>query len=351
MSRINNPCFQKLSTTDWENFIFQNPNVKSVDLFIIDSNGICRGKRVPSSEMKKICTQGVCLPRSIFCGDITGESVDSTKLIWECGDLDFNFYIDAQTLCIEGSNKDKAQAILFANDDQVNTYDPRWQLLKLEKKLHKLKLLPVCAVELEFYLLKQHQDGTYHPALGLPGGFESANPNLYDVDRLDLFEEFFQAVYKAAKAQNLPVGSIVNECGAGQFEVNLKHVNSMVKAADDAIYLKRLIKKCAQEFGLRASFMPKPFAHDPSSGMHIHISLYDEKNNNVFESNFDGKVVKGLFAQAVAGMQKLMQSSMIFAAPSANAYKRFGAESFTPNRVSWGFNNRTVSLRITQRYG
>jgi glutamine synthetase len=88
----------------------------------------------------------------------------------------------------------------------------------------------------------------------------------YLPERLDDQERFFELVESYAAAQELPVKSALCEYAPSQFEVNLGHGNDMVRAADEAVMLKRLVKAAARATGQRATFMAKPFEDQSGSG-------------------------------------------------------------------------------------
>jgi glutamine synthetase len=117
-----------------------------------------------------------------------------------------------------------------------------------------------------------------------------------------------------------------------------------LRAIDDAILFKRLIRATALRHGLTACFMAKPFADRAGSGMHLHVSLQDESGNNAFAA--DDPAGTPLLRQAIGGLQKTMAESMLVFAPNANSYRRFRLQSYAPVAPTWGINNRSVSLRV-----
>ncbi len=76
--------------------------------------------------------------------------------------------------------------------------------------------------------------------------------------------------------------------------------------------------------------------------MHIHVSLVDTHGNNLFA----GDPMAPLFRQAIGGLSASMPDFMAVWAQSANAYRRYVPESYVPMSAHWGFNNRTVALRV-----
>ena len=133
------------------------------------------------------------------------------------------------------------------------------------------------------------------------------------------------------------------EFAPGQFEINLGHVEDMVLAADQGVMLKRCIKAAARATGQRATFMAKPFAEQSGSGLHIHLSLVDRDGRNLFGETPDGEQH---LRHAVRGLQDLMAEAMLVFAPNANSYRRLRPLTYAPTAPTWGWNNRTVALRI-----
>jgi len=78
--------------------------------------------------------------------------------------------------------------------------------------------------------------------------------------------------------------------------------------------------------------------------MHIHQSVYDSRNENIF-SDKDG-VPSELFESYLGGLQKHMTSVLLLLAPYANSYRRFLSYYSSPVNLEWGVDNRTVGLRV-----
>ncbi|MBP7309514.1 MAG: hypothetical protein KA959_09350, partial [Polaromonas sp.] len=125
---------------------------------------------------------------------------------------------------------------------------------------------------------------------------------------------------------------------------NLKHRDDAVGACDDAILLKRVIKSVAEKQNLLASFMAKPFVEQAGSGTHIHVSLLDQNGKNIFASSKDNPAEP--LKHAISGLQQVSKDTMLMFAPHANSYRRFVLNAFVPLNDCWGYNNRTVALRI-----
>ncbi len=108
--------------------------------------------------------------------------------------------------------------------------------------------------------------------------------------------------------------------------------------------LQRAIKGVARQHGYLATFMAKPFADIAGNGMHVHCSVLDSEGNNAFDDG-SGKGTP-LLQQAVAGCLATLEESMLLFAPNQNSYRRFQRGTHAPLAPTWGYENRTVALRI-----
>ncbi|MEJ2036718.1 MAG: glutamine synthetase family protein, partial [Maritimibacter sp.] len=163
-------------------------------------------------------------------------------------------------------------------------------------------------------------------------------------DPLDNMEGFIAELYAHAEVQGLPVETLISEYAPGQYELTLRHRNSGLRAADDLIMLKRLVRGLAIRHGMRANFMAKPFSGRSGSGMHLHTSLANDAGENLMADT--GEELTPLLLNAVAGLQKNMAESMLLFAPNINSWRRFGKNSYAPTAATWGRNNRSVAIRV-----
>jgi glutamine synthetase len=221
--------------------------------------------------------------------------------------------------------------------------DPRHALVRVIEGFARRCLTPVVACEIEFYLLREEPGGKLVPAGGGRAG-ERQNINAYSLQRLDDLAPMFNDVYAAAKAQGLPAETLMSEYSPGQFEITLHHRADALRAVDEAVMFKRLLRGVAQKHGLIACFMAKPFTARAGSGLHVHVSLADADGNNLFAS--DDPAGTPMLRHAIGGMKEHMADSMAIFAPNANSYRRFVSKSYAPIAPIWGINNRSVSLRV-----
>jgi len=115
-------------------------------------------------------------------------------------------------------------------------------------------------------------------------------------------------------------------------------------AADPALMLQRTIRGVASAAGLVATFMAKPFGELAGNGMHLHCSLLDSEGNNAFDDGSGAGTP--LLKHAIAGCMDSMAESMLLLAPNLNSYRRFQRGTHAPLAPSWGYENRTVAIRV-----
>lgn len=93
------------------------------------------------------------------------------------------------------------------------------------------------------------------------------------------------------------------------------------------------------------SFEANPLGGEPSSGLHIHISLW-QNDMNLFAKPQDGQEESQVMRYAIGGLLHRMKQDMLHFAPTESCYKRYVPGKYTPSTVSWGGNNRTVAIRV-----
>ncbi|MCY4030915.1 MAG: type III glutamate--ammonia ligase [Hyphomicrobiales bacterium] len=141
-----------------------------------------------------------------------------------------------------------------------------------------------------------------------------------------------------------------HEDANGQFEMNWDFDDALV-TADRHAFFKYMVRSIAEHNGLRATFMPKPFANLTGNGCHAHVSLW-KGDNNLFEDPAGELGVSQLGYHFMGGLLSHAQGLCALLNPSVNSYKRINAPrtssgaTWSPNTISYGGNNRTHMIRI-----
>jgi glutamine synthetase len=146
-----------------------------------------------------------------------------------------------------------------------------------------------------------------------------------------------------------------HEDANGQFEMNWTYADTLV-TADRHVFFKFMVKQLAERHGLRATFMPKPFADLTGNGCHVHVSLWKD-NANAFDHALDPahQGLSQLAYQFLGGVLAAAEPLTALLNPTVNSYKRINARptlsgaTWSPNTVTYGGNNRTHMVRIPER--
>ncbi len=331
-------------------FLDANPDIETVHVVWTDLCGVARGKVLRRDEVVPAWKDGRFMPISALVLDVTGQDVPETGLVFDEGDRDMLMWpVPGSMVRMPWSETPSAQYIAAVHDlDGTPHYaDPRNALEKIVTRFQsELKMTPVGAVELEFFLMDRASALAGKP-MAPKAQINEARPRHYQAYYLqdtDDFAPFFRELYAACEAQGLPAKTLISEYAPGQMEIVLRHRADVLRACDEGIMLKRLIKNVAERQGLAATFMAKPYSEWTGSGMHIHVSLADDAGNNLFAA--EDPLQNQLLMHAIGGLKAAMAESMLIFAPNANSYRRFRRNSYAPVSASWGINNRTVSLRI-----
>ncbi len=327
----------------------QYPNLEYIDAILPDLNGYIRGKRYPVQMAHKIYSSGVQMPESVVLLDTMGESSDPSGRGFSDGDPDGTLRpIPGTTRYVPWGDGKTAQVLmrLECDDGSPCPVEPRAIASRMVDKFNELGFQSKIAFELEFYLIQKDLDSQ-----GYPKSIDSEDPKdlsgatqVYLLDDLDLRAGFLRKVSEVCAVQDIPASVITSEYSPAQYEINLDHVKDPLLAADHCILLKRAICGSASDFGMRATFMPKPFADYSGNGMHIHLSLEDDKGQNLFCG--ETELGSDLMHHAIGGLLETIPDMFAIFSPGRNSYRRFVPDMFVPVNKTWGYNNRSVTIRI-----
>jgi glutamine synthetase len=338
--------------SEWASYLAKHPETKFLDAVMFDLCGNAIGKRYPARDAEKVWKSGVAFCAGITTLDAQGNCWDVNGIGFSDGDPDAISFPLPGTLVPVPWRADTAQVMIAPRPpkgEQGWWFDPRAVLSRVIDQFGTMGLKPVVACELEFYLCQRDEQGVLQPARPGQIGRSPDGARVLAFDKLDEWGDLLAEMDAACQAQGLPAGAATAEYGAAQFEVNLGHIDDPLLAADQALLLRRIIKSVATKAGYDATFMSKPFAGQSGSGLHIHVSLADDKGHNLFDdSTPEGDVLLG---HALAGLQETAYEAMAIFAPNLNAYRRFAPDQFVPVNTTWGVNNRSVAFRIPAEGG
>lgn len=335
-----------MSVENLNSWLLERPEIESVFACVCDLNGTMRGKRLPIEQAAKILDGGLRMPLSILSVDVWGEDIEGNELVFETGDSDgICDFTGRPIVLINWTNRPSALAMLWMREEDGTPFagDPRRALAQVVDRYKQRGLTPVVATELEFYLYDPSGTQPKPPCSPITEKRLGSDGAL-SLDELQHFDAFLDDVYDACAEQGIPADAAISENGAGQFEINMVHVADALKAADDAVLFKRLVRGIARKHGLAATFMAKPYGDRSGSGLHVHFSLEDDAGKNLFDNG--GEEGTPLMMNAVAGLLATMQENTLVFAPHENSYRRLLPGAHAPTSVGWGYENRTAAIRI-----
>lgn len=220
--------------------------------------------------------------------------------------------------------------------------DPRYVLKQVLKKASDRGLSFYVGPECEFFLFNTDEFG--HPTTvtyDTAGYFDQGPSDQGQSARRDICLSLEQMGFQIEMSHH--------EISFGQHEIDFKYSEALT-AADNFVTFKMVVKSCANENGLYATFMPKPVSQRDGSGMHINLSLFRD-GKNIF---FDPESEDGLSRSAmnfIAGLMEHIRGICAVTNPLVNSYKRTAPEVEAPNLVAWTANHRRALIRVPAARG
>jgi glutamine synthetase len=233
-------------------------------------------------------------------------------------------------------------------DGQNWDYCPRAILTRVLDEAKAKGFSLMMGVEPEFFLVDKKPDGT----LGLADAGDTLAKPCYGQLSLLRNADFLTTLITQLNELGYGVYQNDHEDANGQFEINWRFADALL-TADRVSFFKFMVKALAEERGLHATFMPKPFANLTGSGAHHHLSLWDaDGKDNVFLDKSDPRGLSSVALSFLGGLIDHAKGLCALTAPSVNSYKRFGARSprsgatWAPVFIAHGGNNRTMMVRV-----
>ena len=325
---------------DW----LKENRITEVECILPDITGVARGKILPKDKF--ISEPEMRLPEAVLLQTVTGEFPADEML--DLTDPDMELRPDPDSLRVVPWAVDPTAQLIFdcfSPDGVPVETAPRNVLRRVLKLYEELGYTPVVAPEMEFYLISPNPDPDIPliPPVGRTSRSEFDRRS-FSIDEMNEFDPLFEEIYDYCHAQNLEVDTLIHEVGAAQMEINFLHGNAL-DLADQVFLFKRTVREAAFHHKMYATFMAKPMEGEPGSAMHIHQSLTDNKTGKNAFSNDDGSPSE-LFFYFIAGLQRYLPEAMPFFAPYVNSFRRLTKYTAAPTNVEWGYDNRTVGLRV-----
>jgi glutamine synthetase len=321
--------------------------IEDIECVVPDQAGVARGKMMPVAKFLEGPT--MAMPGSIFTQTISGDWPQNDETFQnDPADQDLLLKPDFSTLAVVPWEQDPTAQLIhdaFHLDGRPVEIAPRQVLRRVIELYQNHGWRPVVAPEIEFYLVKPNTDPDYplEPPTGRSGRPESARQS-YSIAAVNEFDELFDDIYDFSEAQELEIDTLIHEEGAAQMEINLRHGDPLT-LADQVFQFKRTIREAALRHNMYATFMAKPMTREPGSAMHIHQSVVDAGTGANIFSDSKGDPTADFFA-FIGGSQKYLPAVTCILAPYVNSYRRLTKAASAPVNTKWGYDNRTVGLRV-----
>lgn len=302
----------------------------------VDLAGVTRAKNVPTNRLDVFAKNGVGAPKVwvVFNADNNFAENENFNVT---GDL--RLRLDATQVRPLDEHILWGPTNLTEQDGNPSEYDARGVLQGVERKAAELGYTAKFGHEFEFLLLPEETASERKPDIfRTPWAGYGAAPF---IDR----EEFFADLIGVAAAAGITLEQLHAEWGPYQYEVSIAPENP-VRAADNAVLLKLLLKRVAARYGLTAVLSPKPFVDQAGNGGHVHFSLNRVSDGSPILSGGDfqyGLSKDG--AHAIAGVHHHLAELTALLASSPVSLLRLQPDTWSGAAIGWGLENRETAIR------
>ncbi len=306
--------------------------ISTIDLWFTDITGEVKSVTLPASRLPEVIEHGA---------HFDGSALDGFARVAES---DMLLMPDLRTfLVLPWTSGGGKVARLICSIHTINgdpfVGDPRTVLVNMAQEAREMGYAFVTGMELEFYLFKTDSDGRpiLHPPTDQASYFDMSS---------DPSQAIRREMMSVLAQLNIPVTSTHSEIGHGQHEIDLGHDNVLI-SADNLLTARVALKHVAARHGLYCTFMPRPLAEMPGSGMHTHQSLHDADSGvNLFANPDDEYGLSDVAKQFLAGQLQHARAMCAVLAPLVNSYKRLGTSVEAPVQVTWAHINRGALIRV-----
>ena len=305
-------------------------DIRFVRLWFTDVLGTLKSVAVAPAELEGAFAEGI---------GFDGSAIEGFARVYEADMLVRPDPATFQVLPWRGENPGTARMFcdILLPDGTPSFVDPRNVLRRALTKAADLGFTFYTHPEIEFFLFEQG---------GVPG-----QPPV-PVDQAGYFDhvphgtahDFRRAAISLLESMGISVEFSHHEGAPGQNEIDLRYADALT-TADNVMTFRAVIKEVALEQGIYATFMPKPFAGHPGSGMHTHLSLFEGDRNAFHEAGADYQLSK-VARQFIAGLLRHAGEITAVTNQWVNSYKRLWGGGEAPSYVCWGHNNRSALIRV-----
>ena len=310
-------------------------NVRSMRLQFTDILGVNKNVEIPASQFEKALAGDIMFDGSSIEGFVRIEESDmllapdlSTFRLFPWGTPDARI---ARLIC----DINRPDGTPFPGD-------PRGVLKRTIARAANLGYAMNAGMEAEFFLFRKGPDGTVSTATHDVGSY-------FDLAPADLGEDARRAMVDVLEQMGFEVEASHHEVAHGQHEIDFRYADALL-TADNIATFRFVIKHVAHQFGLAASFMPKPIFGQNGSGMHTHQSLFRGKDNAFWDKKAEWEL-SPVALHYIGGLLKHARGMSAITNPLVNSYKRLVPGFEAPVNVAWSMRNRSPLIRVPERRG
>src|SRR5579863_482087 len=228
-------------------------------------------------------------------------------------------------------------------------YAPRVILRRQIERLAAAGATLGVGAEVEYFLVRREPDGS----IAVADAQDNAAAPCYDARALTRMYDHLTSVSRHMNSLGWANYANDHEDANGQFEQNFRYADPMT-TADRVIVFRYMVHSLAAEAGMLATFMPKPFSNLTGNGLHMHLSMWDDEDTELFADSSDsrGLGMSALGYSFIGGLLEHAQALAAVACPTVNSYKRLASAApdsgaaWSPVFATYGGNDRTHMLRV-----
>jgi glutamine synthetase len=299
--------------------------IRFVRLWFTDVLGFLKSFTITSQELEGAFLEGM---------GFDGSSIEGFSRIQES---DMVAHPDASTFQIIPWKLEAPVARMFCDianpDGTAFDGDPRGVLKRQLKRAADLGFTFYVGPELEYFYFKADNDPTFLDQAGY-----------FDETPLDVGTDYRKRTVQYLESMGIPVEYVHHEVAPSQHEIDLRYTDALTMA-DNVMTYRLTVKEVAQEFGIYATFMPKPVAGVNGSGMHTHQSLF-EGDRNAFFDGTDQYHLSKTAKSYIAGLLHHAPEITLLTNQWVNSYKRLIPGYEAPVYVCWARRNRSALVRV-----
>ncbi|HWJ22073.1 MAG TPA: type I glutamate--ammonia ligase, partial [Gemmatimonadaceae bacterium] len=311
-------------------------DVRFLRLQFTDILGVNKNVEIPRSQFAKA-----------LAGDIMfdGSSIEGFVRIEES---DMLLRPDLSTFQVfpwseAGSRVARLICDITAPDGTPFAGDPRAALRRQLERAREMGFSTMNAgMEAEFFMFKKGPNGEATTETHDVGGY-------FDLAPADLGEDARRAMVDVLEQMGFEVEAAHHEVAHGQHEIDFRYADALT-TADNIATFRFVVKHVAQQFGLIASFMPKPIYGQNGSGMHTHQSLFKNGDNAFHDPKAEWKLSRTAL-HYIGGQLRHARGMCAVTNPLVNSYKRLVPGYEAPVNVAWSMRNRSPLIRVPDRRG